>query len=118
MPSPSDLERDDEHDEIIVTVARLLLDSIEKDLREHERADAHGALLFEGGFRCGVLTAIDGLAHRLPLQDLAFDPRDATEEQVGDWLEREVFAALAAWQDNVVEWTMRRILREQEDEEG
>jgi hypothetical protein len=111
IPSP------DEQDEIVATVARLILDAIEKDLPEEKRADDYAAFLFSEAFRLGVLTAIDGLAHRLPLRDFTFDPRDATKEQVGNWLEREVFAMLAEWNENVVEWTLRRILRDEGEED-
>ena len=71
-------------------------------------------------FASAVILALDSLATRLPAVPPDFDPA-WTKEQTEDWLEEELYRVLARRQEDAVEWTLRKILREEgkgDEDEG
>jgi hypothetical protein len=106
----------DERDELLASVAQLFLDSLiaslEEEVPPEEQVDAVGRAWFQQGVRVGVIMSLDSLASRLAEAAPHFDPA-WTKEQVEDRLEEELYAALAKRQQNTVEWTLRKILREE-----
>jgi hypothetical protein len=107
---------EDERAELTLTAARLVRGSLERD-SEIEKPTSGERSWFEYGFHFGLMTALDALAYQLVrgLLDLDPEPGEDTEEDAWNRLGGPFYAMLAVREEKLTEWTLRRILR---DEEG